>query len=113
MGGTESNIRLLSRCADFTLAQAAEVQSKVLKELKQSGATRHAMTLRLIRLQRSVLAIGMFSLFESFLQDAMGWREPFVEIPRYLREHDRPDLSQHFKDYRDAINVLLIRLGSS
>lgn len=64
------------------------------------------MGLRVCRLQRAVVAIGMFSLFESLLQDRMGWDNPFKELIPYLNNLSKTELAQTFEDYKNAINVL-------
>lgn len=109
----ETDIRLLSRCADFTLSHTREAEDAVAKELETRAATSLVMALRVFRLQRAVLAVGMFSLFESLLQDAMGWRDPFATLPGFLRGNSEPGSAQVFEDYRDAINVLKHGRGRS
>jgi hypothetical protein len=102
--GAVSDIELLSRCAEFTLSHSAIVEKKVLKELETSARTSLIMTLRTIRLQRAVLAIGMLSLFESLLKTHMNWERPFDRLADYLDEHERSELAQVFEQYRLAIN---------
>jgi hypothetical protein len=109
----ESDIQLLRRCADFTLSHLRQAEERVIEELQTSAATSLVMALRVFRLQRAVLAIGMFSLFESLLQDGMSWKDPFKRLPGCLKARDGPDLSQTFEDYRDAINVLKHGKGKS
>ncbi len=89
----ETDIQLLSRCADFTLSRTREAEDAVIAELETRAATSLVMALRVFRLQRAVLAVGMFSLFESLLQHGMGWREPFATLPSFLKEHAEPGTS--------------------
>lgn len=102
----ESDIRLLVRCADFTLEHTAKIESDIIARLQNDGATRHVEALRIFQLQRAVLAVGMFSLFESLLQDTLGWDDPFKNLPKYLSEHAQDGLSSRFEQYREAVNVL-------
>ena len=102
----QTDLELLTICANFTLLHNAEVEQKVIDELQTSGATRLVMSLRMLRLQRAVLAIGMFSLFEALLQSKLGWPKPFDELDRYLRKHAEPSLASAISDYKLAINVL-------
>jgi hypothetical protein len=101
-----SNIVLLSQCAHFTLSHANEVEKEIIEELQTSAATPLIASLRVIRLQRAVLAIGMFSLFESLLQDHMKWSKPFEELGKFLCEHLEQALARIFENYVLAINVL-------
>jgi hypothetical protein len=108
-----TDLQLLPACANFVLYHAAQAEQQVHKELKTSGATRHVMTLRMLRLQKAVLAIGMFSLFEALLQTKMNWAKPFDELQRYLDKHDEKHLASAFSDYRLAINALKHGQGRS
>ncbi len=110
-----SDINLLGRCAAFTLSHARAVQEDVCQKLETSGATRLVMTLRIIRLQKALLAIGMFSIYESFLQVGMGWGElyAFDELERHLNKHGENRIAQIFNDYRLAVNVLKHGKGKS
>jgi hypothetical protein len=109
-----SDIGLLSRCARFTLSHARDVENKVHDQLQTSGATSLVVTLRLIRLQKSILVTGMFSIYESFLQSGMEWGvRAFDELEDHLKQYGENDLAQEFNDYRSAINVLKHGKGSS
>jgi uncharacterized protein YgiM (DUF1202 family) len=108
-----TDIDLLSRCAEFTLSHTLRVEAEVLGELKTSAASRLVTALRMLRLQRAILAIGMFSLFESLLQNRMGWQQPFDRLNEYLTEHGACELAQTFNDYRLAVNVLKHGRGRS
>jgi hypothetical protein len=101
-----SDIELLSMCADFTLSHSASVQGDIIKELQTSARTPLVTGLRMIRLQRAISAIGMFSLFESMLQNQMGWAQAFERLNEYLNDHGKHELAKKFSDYRLAINVL-------
>jgi hypothetical protein len=108
-----SDIDLLSRCAEFTLSHSLDVRDRVIKELQTSGRTSLVTALRMVRLQSIILAIGMFSLFESLLQSRMQWVQPFDQLHEYLKQCDRDELAQTFSDYRLAINVLKHGRGRS
>jgi len=108
-----SDIQLLSQCAELTLSHSAKIEEGVLKELETSSRTSLIMTLRTIRLQRAVLAIGMLSLFESLLRTHMSWESPFDRLGVYLKRHERGELARVFEQYRLAINVLKHGRGRS
>ena len=109
----ETDLQLLTRCADFTLQHTHSVEEQVMKALESSGATRFVMTLRICRLQRAVLAIGMFSLLESLLKSGMNWEKPFSELGKYLRTHGETTLAETVNDYFLAINTLKHGRGPS
>jgi len=67
-------------CADFTLSHSASVQEDILRELQTSARTPLVTGLRMLTLQRAILATGMFSLFEGLLQSNMGWEIPFDRL---------------------------------
>jgi hypothetical protein len=58
------------------------------------------------RLQKIILVVGMFSLFEALLQQRMRWAQPFDRLNDFLRQCDRDELAEVFGDYRLAVNVL-------
>jgi hypothetical protein len=108
-----SDIDLLSMCAEFTLAHSESVQEGILKELQTSARTPFVTSLRMLSLQRAILATGMFSLFEGLLQSHMGWTRPFDQLKEYLQQGGHDALAQKFEDYRLAINVLKHGRGKS
>ena len=71
------------------------------------------MALRLCRLQRAVVAVGMFSIFEFSLQRAMNWKDAFTELDKYLRKHGDAKLADRVGDYFKAINALKHGIGPS
>jgi hypothetical protein len=84
----------------FTVSHADDLEQYVLKQLETSGATRQMMTLRMLMLQRAVLAIGTFSLLKP-APDQMR-AKPFDELDRYLSKHGRTQLASDFTDYNTA-----------
>jgi hypothetical protein len=108
-----TDIELLTACADFTLHHTHEAEQQTFRELETSGATRLVNALRLFRLQRAILAVGMFSMFEALLQSKLKWTEPFSQLDDYLRRHNKPDLASAITDYRLAVNVLKHGEGKS
>jgi hypothetical protein len=113
LAGALSDIDLLRRSIDFSLRAIEADEAKVVAALQtsaQSGLINH---MRTFRLQRSVIAIGVFSIYESLLQDELGWDEPFNELITLLDIKGHNVLSGKFGDYRRAINVLKHGLGRS
>ncbi len=108
-----SDIDLLSMCADFTLSHSQPFHDDVSEQLKTSARTSLVEALRLLRLQKSILAVGMFSLFESMLQDRLRWPRLFEHLKEYLTEAGHQRLARAFDDYRLAVNVLKHGRGRS
>lgn len=108
-----TDLPLLTAVANFSLAHAEEVETDVIKQLETSGATRLVNALRMLRMQKAVLAVGMFSIFEGMLQDKLGWKEPFKDLGAYLKAHGQPELASTISDYYLAINVLKHGQGTS
>lgn len=113
MAGMVSDVTLLFQCAEFTLSHSRRVEEAAHEELQTSAATPPLIALRLVRLQRAVLALGMFSLFESMLQTLMGWGTPLEQLDAYIRKHGSAELAEKFTDYKLAINVLKHGKGRS
>jgi len=108
-----TDLQLLTACANFTLTHAAVVEEQIHQELQTSGATSLVNSLRMLRLQKAVLATGMFSLFEALLQDQLKWNDPFKNLNAYLKDHGHPDLASTIYDYYLAVNVLKHGQGPS
>jgi hypothetical protein len=101
-----TDIQLFTACMDFTLHHTHESEQQSLKELETSGATQFVNALRVFRLQRAVLAVGMFSMFEALLQSKLKWKDPVARLDDYLRAHDKNALASAIADYRLAVNAL-------
>ena len=101
-----TDIELLTTCVGFTLQHTHEAEQQTFKELETSGATRLVSALRVFRLQRAILAVGMFSMFEALLQSKLKWTQPFIQLDDHLRKHDKLHLASAIYDYRLAVNVL-------
>jgi hypothetical protein len=108
-----TDTELLTACVDFTLHYTREAEQQTFKDLETSGATRLVNALRVFRLQRAILAVGMFSMFEALLQTKLKWAQPFTQLDDYLRTHGKQALASVIVDYRRAINVLKHGEGKS
>ncbi|WP_245792600.1 hypothetical protein [Flavobacterium fryxellicola] len=60
----------------------------------------------MIQLQKTVFAIGMFSMFDAILQDELTCRNGFESAKRILKEKKKLELHDHFDHFISAINVL-------
>lgn len=68
---------LIDRCVTFTIETLREVNDRVSEELQTSGTTRLVKTLQMVRLQKAILIVGMFSMFEANLQDSLDCDDGF------------------------------------
>ena len=104
---------LADRCTIFTLDSLREVNERTIEKLQSSGATSLVKTLRMINLQKVILAVGMFSIFEANLQESLNCKNGFKEAERILIIQREFDLKERFKNILLAINVLKHGRGRS
>ncbi len=104
---------LLTYCTSFTLTSLAETNEKVIDRLQTSGATILVKTLQMIQLQKVIMAIGMFSLFESMLQDELKCDDGFKDVKKIMLINNHLVLREKFIDLEIAINVLKHGRGKS
>ncbi len=104
---------LLTYCTSFTLTSLAETNEKVIDELQTSGDTILVKTLQMIQLQKVIMAIGMFSLFEAMLQDELNCKNGFSKAKEILLKSNHFVLREKFIDLEMAINVLKHGRGNS
>jgi hypothetical protein len=107
------DIDLIPLAAEFGVAGHERAEADNQARLEESGATRLVAAARMLTMHATVLATGTVSVFESLLQQSLGWGQPFGQLDKYLREHGLDDLAERFLDYRDAINVLKHGAGRS
>ena len=70
-------------------------------------------SLQSIELQKSVIIIGAFSIFESRLQEILNCVNGFREVRKILKTKSEIELKQKFELYYMAINTLKHGKGSS
>ena len=104
---------LVDRCAVFTIDNLNKVNEKTIKELRTSGATSLVKTLQMIRLQKTIFSVGMFSIFESILQEGLSCINGFDEAKKILDEEGEVDIKTRFNNLILAINVLKHGRGHS
>lgn len=104
---------LVDRCANFTLETLKKANGRTIKELQTSGATSLVKTLQMVQLQKSIFAVGMFSIFEANLQEGLSCRNGFDKAKKILESEGALDLKELFDDLILAINVLKHGRGRS
>jgi hypothetical protein len=95
------------------LTTLSEVYERTTTALQTSGATRLVKTLQMIQLQKAIMTIGMFSMFEAMLQDELKCRDGFKEAKIILKENNCSDLCEKFIDLELSINILKHGKGKS
>lgn len=67
----------------------------------------------MIQLQKAIIAIVMFSMFDSILQDQLSCRNGFESAKKILKEKQNLELHDRFDEFICAINVLKHGQGKS
>lgn len=104
---------LAYRCSVFTLTTLKEVEDKTVEELQTSGATRLVKTLQMVRLDKVIFAVGIFSVFEALLQDRLNCSNGFIEAKNILKQSGETTLLEQFSDIELAVNALKHGQGRS
>lgn len=104
---------LVHRCTVFTLNSLHEVHEKTLKALETSGDTSLVKNLQMIQLEKVILVVGMFSIFDAILQNRLNSENGFAEAKSILEKGGEIELLEEFKDYVLAINALKHGKGHS
>jgi hypothetical protein len=104
---------LADSCTTFTLSALREANNRTIDMLQTSGATNLVKTLQMIQLQKAVLAVGLFSIFEADLQTSLGCKNGFKKVKEILNSKGRAELKERFEDLYLAINALKHGRGSS
>jgi hypothetical protein len=89
---------LVDRCTAFTLEALKEANERTIDALQTSAATTLVKTLQMIQLQKAILAVGMFSLFEAILQDGLSCSDGFREAIDILNREGEAVLKERFND---------------
>jgi hypothetical protein len=97
----------------FTLRAIRETNEEIVAELQVSAATTLVRGLQQLQLQRAILAVGVFGIFESILQDAMGEEKPFLKVADILERAGEGALNERLRAFKHAINVLKHGRGKS
>lgn len=106
---------LADRSVNFALGTLQRAEDEVTEALQTSSATRHVKNLQMIQLSRAIIAVGMFSIFESVVQDRLelGNGDGFDTVRECLKGEKENDLNNRFAIFVQAINVLKHGRGRS
>jgi hypothetical protein len=104
---------LVYRSTAFTLHSIELVNKEILKELETSAPTYAIKNLQMLQLQKVILAIGMFSMFDAILQDSLLCKDGFKQARQLLLKKGETLLHERFDLFITAINVLKHGRGRS
>lgn len=104
---------LVDRSTSFTLNNLKEASNRVADSLQTSAATHLVKSLQMIQLQKAIMAVGMFSIFESMLQGKMANKDGFAVARKCLDDAGEFELKKRFSQFAAAINVLKHGRGKS
>ncbi len=104
---------LIDRCTTFTLGALNQAEAELNAKLETSAATHLIKNLQMVRLQKAITSVGMFSMFEAILQDRLGCKDGFREAKKILDSEREITLKERFSDLQLAINVLKHGRGDS
>lgn len=106
-------IDLIDMWISFALETLKVVNERTIKELETSSSTIPVKTLQMINLQKVILVVGMFSLFEAILQNGLKRENGFSEAKRILDNEGELGLKEQFDNLILAINLLKHGRGRS
>lgn len=104
---------LIFRSSVFTLKAIESENHKLEEEFKINASTIGVKNLQTNQLQKAIIAIGMFSLFDSILQEGLSCRNGFEKAKKVLVQNGKIELNNRFNDFICAINVLKHGRGNS
>lgn len=104
---------LVKHCTEFNLNALNEAQRRIDDELQSSAATSLVKAAQMVRMQKVISAVGMFSIFDAVLQDEMKSANGFRSLGKMLENMGKNELKERFNDLCLAINVLKHGRGSS
>lgn len=104
---------LIERCVSFTLNSLQLIEDDAIATLQVSGSTEAVKTLQMINLEKTILVVGMFSIFEANLQNTLECTNGFSEAKAIIEEDNNALLLKKFVDLELAVNVLKHGKGRS
>lgn len=120
---------LINHGVNFNLKALDEQYSKAMKLINKNPNRSNVMALQMVNLQKAIIAIGIFSMFESQLQDYFNnndkikreypesckikFTKSFNTLKSILESNKQEDLLSNFEIYKNAINTLKHGFGSS
>lgn len=97
---------LAYRCTQFSLGAINEFYEQSVELLSQTGSTPPVKNLQALNLQKTIHAVGMFSIFEAHLQRSLDCNNGFKEAQSILENAGHHELKEDFHNCYLAVNAL-------
>lgn len=101
-----------ARCVGFMIDALNEASRANLGD-GSDGSTLFVKNAQALQLGKVVTSVGIFSIFEARLQDALDCSDGFAELRRILLSAKEQDLALRFEQFAGAVNVLKHGKGRS
>lgn len=104
---------IASWCLAYNLKTLNELEEQTIEALQESGATNLVRTLQMIDMQKSIIAVGLFSIFEARLQSDLACSHGFSTAKEMIKNANEIELLESFTTLELAINALKHGRGRS
>lgn len=104
---------LVEHSTAFSLRALNAAQQTAIEGLQTSAATSLVKTLQMVQLQKAIITIGMFSMFDAILQEQLQCADGFRTAAELLKAQGETALQERFSDLQLAVNVLKHGRGRS
>ena len=107
------DIQTIVAAGRATAHQVKGVLDEIFAALQTSGATRLLSGVDICNSQVALSLVGVFSIYDSRLQNAIGGDKPIDDLINRLASNGRAAEAAALDDYRLVVNVLKHGVGSS
>ncbi|HCB1742886.1 hypothetical protein HV199_12675 [Citrobacter sp. RHBSTW-00446] len=97
---------IASMSTHFSLEKINEAFERTEIELRETERTLPGKVLQALNLSKVIYAVGLFSIFEGHVQQALKCTNGFKEIKDILDQAGEVALKEEFQNYYRAINAL-------
>ena len=103
---------LIQYSTSFNLTSINKETKNLYRNLTTNANTSNIKMLQMIELQKVIISIGMFSMFDAIVQNELNCKNGFKIINEILIDKNEIELQNSFQDLSMAINVLKHGKGS-
>ncbi|MDD2974616.1 MAG: hypothetical protein PHZ10_05885 [Aliarcobacter cryaerophilus] len=104
---------LIQYSTSFNLTSINKETKNLYRNLTTNANTSNIKMLQMIELQKIIISIGMFSMFDAIVQNELNCKNGFKRINEILIDKNEIELQNSFQDLSMAINVLKHGKGRS
>ena len=104
---------LIQYSTSFNLTSINKETKNLYRNLTTNANTSNIKMLQMIELQKVIISIGMFSMFDAIVQNELNCKNGFKIINEILIDKNEIELQNSFQDLSMAINVLKHGKGRS